>query len=191
MSFLIRLTSTLVSAGLLLMPVSAVEPDQICDFYAFTADPDPAGTNVRAGPGTSFPILSVLPQSYGSAEFDGEFAPDLHVIGFSDGWYQIESASVGLYGDAEETTIFEGPGWISSRLASFYVEDLFLAVAPEADAVRNVDISSDSWQYSGPTLQAVHGCLGGFVDVTVANAEGETARGWTDNICASQVTTCP
>lgn len=191
MSFFIRLACATITAGLLVLPAAAVEPDQICDFHAFTADPDPAGTNVRAGPGTSFPVLSVLPQAYGSLEFDGEFAPEFHVIGFSDGWYQIEDVSVGLYGDAEQTTIFEGPGWISSRLASFYVEDLALAAAPAADATLSVDISSDNWQMNGPALQAVHGCQGGFVDVTVANAAGDIARGWTNNICASQVTTCP
>lgn len=190
MYFLVRLTFAIVAA-LSVVPASAIEPDQICDFYAFTVDTDPAGTNVRAGPGINFPVLSVLPQAYGSLEFDGEFAPEFHVIGFSDGWYEIEAASVGLYGDAEQTTIFEGPGWISSRLASFYVEDLTLAAAPEAGAIRNVDISSDKWQVDGPTLEAVHGCQGDFVEVTVANASGDLARGWTNNICSSQVTTCP
>lgn len=191
MSSLTRIACAMVSAGLLVAPASAVEPDQICDFYAFTADTDPAGTNVRSGPGTNFPVLRVLPQSYGSAEFDGKFAPEFHVIGFSNGWYQIEDVSVGLYGDDEQETVFEGPGWISSRLASFYVEDLALADAPARDAVRSVDISSNDWQFSGPTLQAVHGCQGDFIEVTVANAAGDTARGWTNNICASQVTTCP
>lgn len=191
MPVLARLACAMVYAGLLVAPAFAVEPDQICDFYAFTADSDPAGTNVRSGPGTSFPVLSVLPQSYGSAEFNGKFAPEFHVTGFSNGWYQIEDVSVGLYEDDEQTIVFEGPGWISSRLASFFVEDLALAEAPASDAARTVDISNNDWQFSGPMLQAVHGCHGDFIDVTVANAEGDTARGWTDNICASQVTTCP
>ncbi len=47
------------------LPAQAAETTDIkvvpCDCHAYVVDPDPAGLNVRGGPGTTYPTLTTLP----------------------------------------------------------------------------------------------------------------------------------
>lgn len=170
----------------LLVPASyAGEADNRCDFYAYTMDPDIAGTNVRSGPGVENEVVAVLPQAYGQAGF----APEFHVVAFEDGWVKIEGAVVGGY-DEEEKRLFDGPGWLSARLISFDVEDHYLRSAPMPDAEAVEDLRSESWVANGVFIEEIHGCEGNYVDVTVSDRAGHSARGWAGDLCANQATTC-
>jgi hypothetical protein len=166
----------------------AAEASNVCDFHAFTVDPDPAGINVRGGPGSGAKVLAVLPQSI---DANGEnFAPEFVVTGFEAGWFQIEHATTSQYGDEPERVLFEGPGWISSKLVSFVIQDPALRAVPSSQAKVVLDMSGADWGPDSVIIDAVHACEGGFVEVTVTTPDGQTATGWANDLCGNQVTTC-
>ena len=185
--------TAIVKTGLVLflamLPMAgafAVEPSNICDFYGYTDDPDPTGTNVRSGPGTDNPVLTVLPQSI---DADG-FTPQFHIIGFDNGWFEIEDVNTGDYDGIGAQKLFAGPGWISASLVYFDIEDQYLTGAPSPDAAKTIDLIAEPWAAKSVFLEKVHACQGRFVDVTLTNRAGLSARGWASDVCGNQATTC-
>lgn len=178
-----RLLSALLIASLSLPAVAA----DTCDFQAYANDPDPAGTNVRSGPGTSYPVIGVLkPTTMEGYTFGAEF----HVDGFEDGWFRIGDASTGQYGDDTEEVVFKGPGWISVKLVGFEIEDINLLAGPAYDAEPIVTLDGN-WSLDKARIQTIHGCEGRFLHVSLADGTGSVATGWVGDLCGSQVTTCP
>lgn len=183
--FATLLASTLVLASSL----PSLAASNICDFYAYSDDSDPAGTNVRSGPGTSYGVVGVLlPET---VEESYSFTPEFHVSAFDNGWFQIGDATAGQYEDGPERTVFKGSGWVSAKLVEFEIEDPNLRDAPSLDArvTRAMDYDT-AWQLDGVRIAAIHACEGGFLDVTITNASGETKRGWVTDLCGNQATTC-
>lgn len=183
------LTYAAVAAmALLIHPNSPIAGESLCSFQAMGNDPDPSGTNVRSGPGTQYDVIARLPQF---DEVDGEaFRPEFEVRGFDKGWFEIADVTLGQYGPDEARKVFQGPGWISAKLASVWVEGLALHVAPDMSSAESFSLSGDGFSPEEGVVTAFHGCRGGFVDISVQRPDGVTGRGWTDDICANQVTTC-
>lgn len=177
---------------LALSAVHAKAASNVCDFRAYTDDSDPAGVNIRSGPGTSFPIVGVLqPES----DESGDFTPEFSVLRFDAGWVEIAGAVAGQYGDGPERAVFEGPGWVSAKLIRFEVEDPALRSAPDLGASEVVNLGyldgdTNPWSLDQLTLTAIHGCDGAFVDLTFTNAGGKSVRGWATDLCENQATTC-
>lgn len=189
------LVSSLLVATTLVLATSlpTLAASNICDFHAYSDDSDPAGTNVRSGPGISYGIIGVLlPET---VEDTYSFTPEFPVTAFDNGWFQIGDANYGDYGGDSEKHVFEGPGWVSAKLVDFAMEDSLLRDGPSLDAATLFDMHSvydpaNAWNLDEVRVQTVHACEGGFLDVTVTNPAGETRRGWVTDLCGNQATTC-
>src|SRR4051812_13346244 len=112
------LVTTLLAATLVLATsLPSLAASNICDFHAYSDDSDPAGTNVRSGPGTSYAVIGVLlPET---VEESYSFGPEFAVTAFDHGWFQIGDANYGDYGGEGEKRVFDGPGWVSAKLVGF------------------------------------------------------------------------
>ena len=187
------LTQALAALLLVATALPAVAASNICDFRGYSDDKDPAGTNVRSGPGTDHEIIGVL-----KAVDDGSgygWSPEFPVRAFKDGWFQIGDARIEDYGDVPPDKVFTGPGWVSSKLVLFDIEDPLLRDGPSLDAATVLDMNSlydpaNAWNLADIRLQTVHACEGPFLEVTVINPTGQTKRGWITDLCANQATTC-
>ena len=165
----------------------------ICRMRAWSTDPDPEGQNVRAGPGTRYAVIGRLPPPQAAGN-DG-FATEVSIVGSRDGWFRIDAATVDNHvGDGEPVAVFEGDGWVSGRLLGLSVEgSLFAAPSRRAPLVLDLAEMPERRQgpdYTGPELERLHACMGDWAEVEMTDF-GRRVRGWTDDICASQVTTCP
>lgn len=187
-----KLTRLFLCVALLALSSGAHAASNICTFRAYSDDMDPHGTNVRSGPGKAFPIIGVLKPTHGD---EGDFSPEFDVRRFEEGWVEIGDALAGQYGEATEEAVFIGPGWVSAKLIRFEIEDPTLRSAPSVSAGEVVNLGymegdSNPWALDQVKVEAIHGCDGPFVDVTLVNERGDKARGWATDLCENQATTC-
>lgn len=182
--------STLLAGVLLLATgLPSFAASNICSFQAYSDDSDPAGANVRSGPGTDHDIIGVLKAVHDTEGYD--WSPEFAVTAFKDGWFKIGDIRMRDYGDFPPVDVFKGPGWISAKLAEFEVEDWNMREAPSLDAKVTLEMASDTpWYLGTARITTIHGCDGGFLDVTITNPAGQTKRGWVTDLCANQATTC-
>ena len=170
---------------------AAIAP--LCHIGAWSADTDPDGTNVRAGPGTDYPVIGRLPSLQ---ETDDDFAAEVSIVGAQDGWFRIEQATINNYGsETGPDVVFAGEGWVSGRLLGLSMEGsaLFAQPSRHAPMVLDLDDAPERRQgpdYIGPQVERLYACMGNWVEVEVSDL-GQHYRGWTDDTCANQVTTCP
>lgn len=176
------LTSTLlVLASCVAAPGGAqrIEPARTrCDLYAYVVDPDPAGLNVRSGPGKQFAVVGNLPPH--------EYSVEVHVTGAGGGWLRIEG------GEKQDTgeVVFRGAGWVFAPMLATQTRNY---TGPDPEAAR-VEI------YASPTRRAavvlrlpnetevnLVGCRGRWAQVRHKGVEG-----WLDpdSQCHSTLTTC-
>jgi hypothetical protein len=164
----------------------------ICRMRAWSTDRDPEGQNVRAGPGTQYAVIGRLPPPQ---EIAGDrYATEVSIVGAQDGWFRVDAATIDNYGvDTEPQMAFQGDGWVSGRLLGLSVEGSYLYTRPSRRAPVALNL------HEGPEVQQdadyielerLHGCMGNWADVEVSYSD-KRFRGWTDDICWSQVTTCP
>ena len=184
------LAYTLLAGSLFLATgLPAMAAPNVCEFQAYSDARDPDGTNVRSGPGTNFGIVGVLTPEKDDSDY--VWSPEFAVTKFDNGWFQIGDATAGQYGDGPEVQIFKGPGWVSAKLVEFAIEDANLRDGPSWDATVSLQMASDTpWYLDRLRVQTVHACDGRFLDVTLVNEAGDTRRGWVNNICGNQATTC-
>lgn len=166
----------------------------ICRIRAWSTDTDPDGQNVRAGPGTGYAVIGRLPAPQHSG--DTGFATEVSIVGSQDGWFRIDAATINNYVDDNgPDVVFEGDGWVSGRLLGLSVEGSYLYTEPSRHAPVALDLHErpdlrQGPDYTGPSLERLHACMGNWAEVEVTDL-GKRFRGWTDDICSSQVTTCP
>ncbi|HTN41152.1 MAG TPA: SH3 domain-containing protein, partial [Asticcacaulis sp.] len=175
------LTPLLAAVVVLASSLPTFAASNICDFHAYADDADPAGANVRSGPGIDHDIIGVLKAVHDASDYD--WSPEFDVTAFKDGWFKIGDASIGDYGDIPPGEVFHGPGWISSKLVAFDIEDPLLRDGPSLDAATVLDMHSlydpaNQWNLDEVRVQTVHTCEGRFLEVTVTNLTGQTKRGW-------------
>jgi len=189
-----------VSAVLVLaMPMAAgdaIAAPTPCAISAWSADPDPAGLNVRAAPRADAPVVGRLPPP---RRVGGEtIAVELRIVAGENGWFLIDRAEFADYGEPNKTgMVFTGRGWVSGRLLSLALNGPALHARPAADAAKRATLvgeDADGNVY-GPDAFAVerlHACRDTWVEVEGRLRGPNTRhRGWTDRTCSNQVTTCP
>lgn len=88
-----------------------------CAFGAFVTETDPAGLNVRQGPGTAEKVLGRLPPVFASEELSGyKVKVEVEVAGSRDGWFRITRArgNTALTGKPARI-LYKGTCWVNGR----------------------------------------------------------------------------
>jgi uncharacterized protein len=169
----LKLLPILLSAGVALM---AQAPGQTtCSVKGFLRPMGTAITSVRAEPRTDAKVVAQLRPS--KSEEEAEF----EIIGAKDGWLLIRNAE-----------LFAAAGWIRGSEAAVQLADYTLKAAPRTDAhvVLRLQNRAKGWGPDSYGVRAIHGCTGEFAEVTAADPDGHTVRGWVGHTCANQLTTC-
>lgn len=170
----IALSPTAAHAG---GPSTPARASARCNVELNVTDPDPKGLNVRAAPGTSARVVSVLKP-------DAEWIT-VHAIAHQGDWMRIDRA-VGVDDDAPdgERVVFTGDGWVHLRMLG--ISDLSagggatLRQRPDADAPVVFTLDGED---TLPTR--VLGCSGDYLQVRYGKHVG-----WTDSWCNNERTTC-
>lgn len=183
-----------------------------CKFGAFVAETDPAGLNVRAGPGTAHKVLGTLPPIRRSRDEPPISAMvEVDVVAGQDGWFKIEGAQDNeALIDGPQRPMFKGSGWVSGRKLTIKSQADVGRQRPDAKAPAvligrdGVSFDSDAFVASG----RLAGCSGrwalveyGPIDrdgdaglevkpAAEAGVGGGRFRAWVDRICALQETSC-
>jgi uncharacterized protein YgiM (DUF1202 family) len=108
----------------------------------FVGDTDPAGTNVRSGPGTDYPVLKTLPTDRTVA---------VSITGSSGGWFRINSVWLCSELNIDSMDLV---GWVSGALLQVRVNyeiDVPLFSEPRKDSTVVTEIP-------GGTLVTLSGC---------------------------------
>lgn len=154
-----------------------------CDATVFVADDDPAGLNVRAGPGTGAAVIARLRE-----------ATWVHVNGSDGAWMRIDRATIDDGEGAEGRAEFSGEGWVYGPLLGVEGaggEDgsgTVVRAGPAADAREVGLIAPDDGQAK------LRGCRGEWLELEhhpYANP-GAVVRGWAraGDTCTNPNTVC-
>jgi SH3-like domain-containing protein len=149
-----------------------------CDIWAYVGDPDPAGLNVRSGPGKQFAVVGNLPKL--------EYNVSVHVTGATGQWFRVEGAESQDTGEV----VFKGAGWVYGPMLVTQSKN-YAGLDPEEPRVKI---------FKTPSLKAaVVLRLPNETEVTLIGCKGTWARvrhqkgeGWLDrdSQCYSTITTC-
>ncbi|WP_332685879.1 hypothetical protein [Devosia sp.] len=169
-------------------PGAATAAIDICEVDAWVQGDKPKALVIRDGPASENGVIGHLPEPYQA--YGETFFTAVRITGARDGWFRIDQAVTRLYGDDIEPEVaFEGEGWVPGHVLRLDVESPVLYAHPARDApvAMNFDNGGgvDSFIVDG-----LHACRGRWVEVEGVYA-GNAARGWSDDTCASQITTCP
>nr|WP_240049151.1 SH3 domain-containing protein [Parerythrobacter lutipelagi] len=155
--------------------------------YLYSADKDPAGLNIRSGPGTQYKVL-------GRTNWQHLKMTEFKVLGSQDGWFKVLPNAEWNYRTQklEPLAGYAGEGWVSAKMLemTYYEGDEFdlHAVPGSKDKqhfIRELEVS-------GP--QKLASCKGRWVQIehsewTLADDpedEVETVyAGWILGFCAS------
>lgn len=180
LSLLIPYFLIVVVIPLLLSPAAfgQAAPSAVpCDCSAYIVDPDPEGLNVRGGPGTTYPIVGILPTNH---------LIEIRITGANGVWMQISGAYV-FVDDAPTGDVgMELSGWVYGPLLAVTTRPsgrMLIPLYSEPDATSKVVV-----ELPMETEVTLGGCKGGWVKVRYGNIEG-----WLDpdSHCGNPVTTCP
>lgn len=185
-----------------------------CSFGAFVSETDPAGLNVRAGPGTTQKVVGTLPP----VKLSGDEPPvramvEVEVSAGANGWFRIAKARDNeMLTDAAPRPMFKGSGWVSGRKLTVKSQAVAGRQGPDAKAPavlsgqEGAGFDGDVFVQNGRLL----GCSGKWVLIEYgpfpadgeamagldvkpaakAGAESGRVRAWVDRICATQETSC-
>lgn len=214
---------TLITTLLLASPPTHAQPatlaappagETACAFGAFVAETDPAGLNVRAGPGTGHKVLGSLPPVRSSQDDPPIRAMvEVEVVAGRDGWFKIEGARDNdALIEGPQRPMFKGSGWVSGRKLTVKSQAQVGRARPEAKAPAVVS-GRESASFDGLVDQArLLGCSGRWALVEYGPIEKDASfdtqtlfeikpaakagaapgrfRAWVDRLCALQETSC-
>lgn len=144
---------------------------QSCSASAYVADTDPAGLNVRSGPGSNFPAVDTLPT-------DGPV--EVAIVGSANDWFKLTTAWSMQQQELEED------GWVYAPL---------LGVTTQSSDSTSIPLFDTS-----DATSAVIAELPPATDVALVNCsddwlqvQSDNAIGWLapDNQCGSPAKVCP
>lgn len=159
----------------------------LCSIQAYLGRTGRGGAHLRGGPGQRFSTVGRLP----GPDSEGT-GPSFQIIGSRSGWFLIRNPFRGGGAYGKLTRLYGGSAWIASRLIAFSMEGDTLYSAPRLDAPVRLRLrgSEEEWRESDVTVERIHGCSGGFLDITVRKGSGRGVRGWFAAICGVQQTLC-
>ncbi|WP_414471187.1 hypothetical protein [Microvirga sp. M2] len=118
--------------------------------------------------------------------------PEFQVIGARNGWLLIHDPHWADYGADNQQVLYKGSGWVAPGLIAFDMEGYTLFSKPRIGAAVLLTLKGpeEEWTGANVRVEQVHGCSGGFLDITVRKKGGTRSRGWFAAICGNQGTTC-
>ena len=145
-----------------------------CDISAYVTDRDPAGLNVRSGPGGAQQVIGNLPDQ----QVEGGIV--VHITGSSGDWFRIDEAFE--EGGEEERVHFKGVGWVYGPLLG--ADGVGGGTAVYQEMSRQSRVAARVPGDSGLNLR---GCRGRWTYV-----EYKKVKGWAapDTLCTNPLTTC-
>ena len=156
-------------------PAETAAAEISCSVRAFVADTDPAGLNVRSGPGSDFAIQDTLPTND---------AVEVSIVGAANGWFLVIEAW------STNQAELEKPGWGYAPLLGVTTTSLDIN-DPEAPASL----------YEAPDgFSAVKTTVPKFSEVTLVDCSGDWLQvqtndttGWlaVGDQCSNPTSTCP
>jgi SH3-like domain-containing protein len=137
-----------------------------CRIAVYPTDPDPKGTNLRAGPGTKHKTVTVIKDSDSRMEITG-------AVG---NWLRVRKVTEGYGG-----VLFSGEAWVFGPLTSVRARTqsfMYQSAAKTSDTVGRIGKEEEG------TLQS---CSGGW-----AKIEYKKIKGWLEPNahCGNAMTTC-
>jgi hypothetical protein len=162
-----------------------IPPDMVaCQLEGISLDADPAGLNVRVAPSLTAKVIARLPER---PNIENGSHPEFKILGFKDGWFLIDDASYGDYGDPlPPRPLYAGKGWVhGSKLGGGLVSGAMssaLAAEPRDEAPRATAKPKDGDYIQ---VRALLACKGEWVKVN-----SNIGIGWAFGLCSNQVTTC-
>ena len=172
--------ATLAAAETVDIPADIVA----CHLEGISRDADPSGLNVRAAPSLTAKVIARLPIQPRIASGSN---PEFKILGFKDGWFLIEGANYGDYGDPPPPKpLYAGKGWVhGSKLGGGLVSGAMSSALwsePRDDAPPATAKPKDGDYVQVRSLLA---CKGEWVKVN-----SNIGTGWAFGLCSNQVTTC-
>lgn len=168
-------------------PGAATAAIDTCEIEAWVQGDRPKALVIRDGPASDTAVIAHMPEPYEA--WGDTFFTDVRITGARDGWFRIDQAITHLYGDDIEPVVaFEGEGWVPGHTLRLDVESPVLYAHPSRDAP--VAMTFEDGGADGLIVDGLLACRGRWVEVEGTYA-GNAARGWSDDTCASQITTCP
>lgn len=159
---------------------------QTCALEAWLMDGGDAGV-IRDGPSEDAAALADMPELYPG--YDGMAYPTVSLTGSRDGWFRVDSVLTNLYSpEGDVITAFAGEGWVPGEALALSVESTVLHAAPAFNAAVTADL--DYGTDDTLIVDRLYACSGRWVEVG-GIAAGKRVRGWTQDTCESQITTCP
>ena len=156
-------------------PAETAAAEMSCSATAFVADTDPAGLNVRSGPGSDFAIQDTLPTNE---------AVEVSIVGATNGWFLVNEAW-----SADQAEL-EKPGWIYAPLLGVTTTSLDIN-DPEAPAsLYEAPDGFSGVKATVPKFSEVTlvDCAGDWLQVQTSDTTGWLAIG---DQCSDPTSTCP
>lgn len=142
--------------------IAIVKPTNACNFLVMSQERDPAGLNVRAGPGTQFAVLGTVPPIVDSeGGMTSVAGPQFEVLGSRKGWLYVES--IGEEPDftgKPERPMYKGRGWISGKKVFANVQSTKGFVKPNAHSAPVVNWDDKKWSAVEMQEQHILECKG-------------------------------
>ena len=185
-------TAVLVLAGTAFLrtahttPVPTVRQAAVaCRAWVYVADRDPAGLNVRAGPGGGSEVIGRIPRQHAGTM--------LRIVESRGGWLRYDTVVVIVEGDKPAAAAPRG-GWVFGALLGTTARPV--GGRPDGEVVLRQAADTTSavrGRLRGEeTLAVVRGCSGAWLEVAIRRGE-ERLTGWLapQDQCGNPVTTCP
>lgn len=205
---------SLAAAGAQERPIEAPPGETTCAIGAFVTETDPAGLNIRSGPGTGFGVIGRLPPVTLSKEIDGlSVMVEVEITASAKGWLRIRNArdNTQLTG-APKRAMHGGRGWVSGQKLTVKTQSPAGRAQPSEKAAivlgteTGLTLDNDALRATGRLI----GCqgkwalieygplpagdvLGQRLDIAPAARSGLPQgrfRAWLNQICALQETSC-
>ena len=145
-------------------PPAATVAEQSCSATAYVADTDPAGLNVRSGPGSDYAAIDTLPT-------DGPV--EVSIVGTTNGWLLVNEA----FSQAGQE--LEQPGWVYAPLLGVTTTSLDLndINAPAKLYTAPDGMSAVKGEVAKDTTVTLLSCSGNWLEVQSGNTNGWLAVG--------------